>query len=120
MHDARALQATYPSPAAFYKEHGFCLLQHHTEVKEWNTNYMKFDAEVSTIYHKEIENLVKTQLYPADSDKILNIDQPAAVIRRGRDIPNNDYAGFVHQDYGTNPTEFAENFKAYAGEAYAG
>ena len=43
IHDARALQDTYASPAAFFKEHGFCLLHHKTNVKEWNVDYANTD-----------------------------------------------------------------------------
>jgi hypothetical protein len=36
MTDARPLQAAAESPSAFFKEHGFVLLNHKTNVKEWN------------------------------------------------------------------------------------
>jgi hypothetical protein len=59
MHDARALQATYESPGAFYKAHGFCLLQHKTNVKEWNIDYGNSDNDITKIYHAEIDALLK-------------------------------------------------------------
>jgi hypothetical protein len=70
MHDARALQATFDSPAAFFKKHGFCLLQHKTAVKAWNDDEKNMKNEVTDIYWKEIEELAKTELYPNDNDKI--------------------------------------------------
>jgi hypothetical protein len=73
IHDARALQATYESPGAFFKEFGFCLLQHKTNVKEWNTDYFSTDNDVINTYHGEIDELLRSQVYKNDYDKILDI-----------------------------------------------
>ena len=50
--DARRLQMTYESPAVFYKEFGFCLLEHETSVTDWDTdeNFPK-SSEITTKYH---------------------------------------------------------------------
>ena len=50
IHDARALQATYPSASAFFEEYGFCLLKHKTAVKEWNTKMENVDNDIVNVY----------------------------------------------------------------------
>jgi len=66
IYDARALQATYESPAAFWKDHGFCLLSHKTKVTEWNEDYTNLTSEITTIYKDEIEGLIRNDIYPQD------------------------------------------------------
>jgi len=66
IYDARALQATYESPAAFWKDHGFCLLSHKTKVTEWNEDYTNLTSEITTIYKDEIEGLIRNDIFPQD------------------------------------------------------
>ena len=73
IHDARALQATYESPGAFFKEFGFCLLQHKSNVKEWCTDFMSTDNDITKFYHSEIDDLLRNQIYKDDYDKILDL-----------------------------------------------
>ena len=92
-----------------FKAHGFCLLSHKTNVKNWNTDKANSDNEITNIYKTEIDELLKTGLYGDDSDhdKILEVIQPNQVLMRGRGTAVNAYAMGVHQDFGTNDTEFA-------------
>lgn len=119
IHDARALQATYESPAAFFKDFGFCLVQHKTQVKDWNTDYLSTDNEVCNIYQKEVDDLLKNHVYNGQYDKILDVKQPPAVLRRGPQTAIKAYAKGVHQDYGANPAEFEANLRAYFGDERA-
>ena len=53
MVNARILQREAESPAAFFEKYGFCLLQHDTKVKDW-------DTEISSVYHAEVDQMMKT------------------------------------------------------------
>jgi hypothetical protein len=50
IHDARVLQASYSSPAECFKKHGFCLLNHKTNVKEWNADWRNKDNDITKFY----------------------------------------------------------------------
>ena len=70
--NGRDLQATFDSPQAMFEKHGFCLLQHKTAVKEWNSDYAKLDTDVTNIYHDEILNLLENEVFKGqniDCDK---------------------------------------------------
>src|SRR3982751_4754021 len=55
--DARALQVNAASEAHFFAEHGFLLLPHATEVRDW-------DNDVGPIYLPEIEKIICERLLP--------------------------------------------------------
>jgi activator of HSP90 ATPase len=93
------------SEKEFFEKHGFVLLRHETKVKEWNTDYAKEDSEITTIYHDEVEELIKTKIYP-EGKQIIN--QANAVLHRGRGTATNKYANGVHQDYGFTVEDFKQ------------
>jgi len=72
IYNARELQAKAASVGEFFREHGFALIDSKTKVKEWNTDYFSVDNDITNFYHKEIEQIVRTQLYPGDLDKNLH------------------------------------------------
>lgn len=57
--NARLVQDSYPSNAAFFKDFGFCLLKHQTKCKEWNDDRAILDSEISRIYNPECEALLR-------------------------------------------------------------
>jgi len=64
VYNARIEQAKYASTAEFFKEKGFALLKNPTKVKEWNDDANNFDNDLTKIYHKEVDELLRTQLFP--------------------------------------------------------
>jgi len=64
VYNARIEQAKYASTAEFFKEKGFALLKNPTKVKEWNDDANNFDNDLTNIYHKEVDELLRTQLFP--------------------------------------------------------
>ena len=102
--DARALQAHAESEAAFFEAHGFALLRHATQVRDW-------DRDVADIYLAEIETIIRTSLLPG---RRLEVQQGPFLLRRGRDTSTPFYANAVHQDHGLTPADFANNVGAFA------
>lgn len=86
VHDARELQSTAKSEAAFFDEHGFVLLKHATAVKDW-------DRDIASIYQAEIAQLIRNRLLP---DNRTIIQQAPSVVRRGHQ--RRFYAEGVHSD----------------------
>ena len=44
------------------------LLNKKTMVKEWNTDYDKTDSDITTLYHGEVDELIRTILYKDDAN----------------------------------------------------
>ena len=100
IHNARIEQEQAASPADFFKEHGFVLLENNTNVKDWNTDETRKDTDITNIYHAEIEDLIRNQLFPsAEYNKVKKLTQPGHVLRRGKGQPVSAYANGIHQDY---------------------
>mgnify|MGYP000974055593 CR=1 FL=1 len=103
IYDARTLQAKYPSPGAFYKKFGFCLVKSPTKVKNWNENYLNPFTDITKIYHKEVIDIIN-EVYDIENPEtdidFNEISQNHAVLRRGPGSKNNFYAEGIHQDYG--------------------
>jgi hypothetical protein len=107
--DARALQADEAvTEAEFLAHHGFVLLQHPTEVKDWNSQ----DADV---YRAEIETLVRERLLPGRRMEIT----PVPLVRRGRGTATPFYADGVHSDGGLDLDDHLQTMSAFAGDAAA-
>jgi len=107
--DARALQARTASEAACFAEHGFVLLPHATQVRDW-------DADIASIYKPEIEAAVRERLFPG---RRVEIEQGGPPLRRGRGTAVPFYAEGVHSDGGIGADDYAHNIGAFAGEAAA-
>ena len=102
--DARPLQAQVPSPAAFFETHGFVLLDHKTQVADWDTD--------QAIYAAEVEALIHDVLLPGGKAQV--VSQSASLARRGRGTTNS-YAGAVHQDCGLDADDYEQLVGAFAG-----
>ena len=105
IHDARALQAHSDSEAAFFAAHGFALLPHATQVRDW-------DRDVANFYLAEIEAVIRERLLPG---RRLEIQQVPFLIRRGRGTSTPFYANGVHQDYALTPDDYEKSVGAFAG-----
>ena len=112
--DARMLQADR-DPTEFFSEYGFVLLDHATEVSEWNTDPVDVSStnQVGSIYAREVEQIVRELILP--NSGITYIYQPPNVITRGNTEDTEPYALGVHQDYGITADEFEDNLAAFAG-----
>lgn len=103
--DARALQTTEALPEAeFLSRHGFVLLSHPTQVRDW-------DNEVAGVYHPEIDRLIRQRLMPGRRIQIA----PAPLLRRGRGTATPFYANGVHSDGGVGLEDHLHNMEAFAG-----
>jgi hypothetical protein len=103
--DARLLQRGM-SEADCFAEHGFVLLPHATEVRDW-------DKDVESVYLPEIEAVIRGRLFP---HRRVEVPQFPSLLRRGRDTPNPFYAEGVHSDGGLDADDYAHNVAAFAGE----
>ena len=114
MHDARVLQTALGcSPADFFKQYSFVLLDHQTAMSGSGWSDWR---EVSSLYAAKVEALVTEELR---LDGMLRVNTSGSVaIRRG---PGADgYGAGVHQDYGPTPDEFEANLAAFtAGTPHA-
>ena len=101
--DGRALDPEL-SEAERFARNGFVILPHATDVRDW-------DADVPTVYHREIDTIVRERLFAGIR---VEVQQGPVVVRRGRgtDMP---YAGGVHSDGPLTPGHYAENVAAFAG-----
>ena len=95
--NARLKQDSYESPAAFFKEHGFCLLKSETKVKEWNDDYDIKVNDITEIYNPEVEALLRNEVFPSkEFGEIINMHMLNIVLRRGRDTKRTGYIPVVH------------------------
>jgi hypothetical protein len=107
--DARAFQAeSRLSEAEFFAAHGFVLLPHATQVRDW-------DADVASIYLPEIDAVVHERLLPG---RRVEIEQYPSLLRRGRDTAAPFYAEGVHSDGGIGPDDYAHNIGAFSTEGF--
>ena len=114
IYDARALQRAAKeqsdsSETEFFDEHGFVLLEHASQVVDWDVDTLAPDSPLSKVYFPEIESLVRRQLFPR---RHLDVWQ-GPPIRRGPGTANPTYAGGVHQDFGLTPDDFQETMEAF-------
>jgi hypothetical protein len=100
VHDARQLQSSATSDAAFFEDHGFVLLQHKTAVKDW-------DHDIGSVYQSEIAAIVRERLLPG---RELIIQQATRVVRRG--YRRRYYVEGVHSDGPLTPEIYASNLRA--------
>jgi hypothetical protein len=103
--DARMLQAGTRSEADFFETHGFVLLPHASAVRDW-------DTDVAALYLPEIDEIIRKRLLPG---RRVEIQQSAALLRRGRGTATPFYANGVHQDFGLTPDDYEKNVGAFAG-----
>lgn len=114
--NGRVAQARAGSPAEFFKEHGFCLLNHKTEVKDWNDDYLKFVSDITNIYWKETEDLLKEQVFTGgEYGDVQQVHKYPVVLRRGKGQKVPVYANGIHQDFGTGTEGLFENLWANGG-----
>jgi hypothetical protein len=110
--DARPVQAEAASEAQFFDEHGFVLLDHATQVRDWDADAASPDtSEVVRLYYPEIDALIRERLLPG---KRLDVRQWSPPLRRGRETSNPQYATGVHSDYGLRPEDFQVSVEAYS------
>ena len=113
MHDARRLQAESGcSPADFFAQFSFVLLQHRTAMlePEWAD-----PGAVASVYAAEVKTLIDEQLR---LDGVEVSTAGSVAIRRGPGADN--YGAGVHQDYGLTPDDYEANVAAFvAGTPYA-
>lgn len=114
MHNARILQENSNlTKAEFFEQHGFVLVKAPTKVKIWNEDYESEDNEITNIYHNEIDDILRNEVYPPGT--IFNaIDQDKFVLKRGPESKNNFYASGVHQDFCLTGDHYLEAIKCYS------
>ncbi len=121
--DARTVQnapLSEESAASFFRENGFCLFPHQTKVKDWNENFIKgiiFGSDISSVYSPELENIIRN--YLLSEYKVIAVECPPAVLRRGPNSKNNFYGTGVHQDYGLTAEDFKANLDTYDPSGYS-
>lgn len=104
MRNARPLQATAASEADFFARHGFALLEHRSQVRDWGK------AQNPT-YMIEIAALLRDRLLP---DRRIETF-PGLVVRRG---PNwRHYAKRIHADGPLTAQNYALNVAAVGGRS---
>lgn len=76
-----------------------------SNVKKWNTNFSNKNSDITNIYHQEVENMIREQIWPNEKDSIIKMGQLDAVLRRGpgSSAKNLPYANGIHSDYGMDP-----------------
>ena len=104
VHDARQLQSSAKSEAAFFDEHGFVLLQHATAVKDW-------DHDIASVYRAEIDAIIRERLLPGR--KVIT-QQGSRVVCRGQQ--RRYYVEGVHSDGPLTPDVYASNLGAIASD----
>ncbi len=101
--DARPVQARADSETDFFAEHGFALLEHETEIRDWQ-------REQASIYLPEIAELIRDRLFP---ERRIEILRGSIAMRRG---PNERYyATRVHADGPLTADRYALNVGAVGG-----
>ena len=101
--DARAAQAGAASEADFFARHGFVLLAHQTNVRDWQ-------SELASVYVPEITGLIRERLFPG---RRIEIIRGSIAMRRG---PNQRYyATRVHADGPLTADQYALNVGAVGG-----
>ncbi len=129
--DARELQSTEDdlkadSQSRFFAKHGFVLLAHESQVKNWDSGaFGQSDTiqagnrdvglptgenEIEKYYMREVEDLIRTVLLPGRN---LWINQPNMVLRRGANTAHPYYGFGVHNDYGVTADDFKSNTEAF-------
>lgn len=150
--DARPLQAQENdgSPTflgRFFDTHGFVLLQHESQVENWDSgtfdNQAGYSEEMANLFgktreeiqaearaqsRKTTENEIATKYCLEIEDiiknvllpgKNLRVTRPEYLLRRGPGTANPFYGITVHNDYGLTADDFADNAQAFSGEAGA-
>ena len=98
--------------AGFFDAHSFVLLDHASEVRNWDSDpaLPPQERDVARIYYPEIATIIRERLLPGHG---LEIPQVPYLLRRGPDTPNPFYGTGVHQDYGLSADDYEENVAAY-------
>lgn len=101
--DARALQSGTASEADFFARHGFALLAHPTQVRDWQ-------RDLTSIYVPEITDLVRRRLFPG---RRIETIRGSIGMRRG---PNQRYyATRIHADGPLTADRYGLNVGAVGG-----
>eukprot|EP00956_Cyclotella_meneghiniana_P023438 scaffold45662_cov73-Cyclotella_meneghiniana.AAC.3 len=97
-----------------FNQHGFCCLSHKTKVQTWNEDYIRgmlLGSDISRVYKYEIEYIVRNILLRQYN--VIEVECPAAVLKRGPGSKNNFYGSGVHQDFGLTLKDYLNNMMAY-------
>lgn len=92
---------TEDDAASFFNTKGFCLFPQITKVKQWNEDYIKgmiCGSDITSVYAPELESIIRNHLL--SQYKIISVDCPPAILRRGPNSKNNFYGSGAHQDFG--------------------
>jgi len=112
--ELQALARSEPSftEAGFFEDHSFVLLDHSSDVQNWDADPAAppEEADIPRIYHPEIATIVRERLFPGHR---LEIPTVPYLLRRGPNTPNPFYGQVVHQDYGLGADDYEENVAAY-------
>lgn len=109
IHDARPLQEKAASPAEFFEEYGFVLLNATTAVQDW-------DTDLESVYFPEVEGLIRKHLVP--NHHVTVRQRRSQAIRRGAG-QEKQYAPLVHSDFGQTPDEIANNIAAHKNDFFS-
>jgi hypothetical protein len=101
--DARPLQARSASEAEFFGQHGFVLLKHNTQIRDWQ-------RELASTYVSEAVELIHDRLLPG---RRLEIVRGSMALRRGP--KDRYYATRVHADGPLSAHGYALNVGAVGG-----
>ncbi len=98
--------------AGFFDEHSFVLLEHSSNVRNWDSHpaVAPEDTDIARIYYPEISKIIRERLFPGHR---LEIPEERYLLRRGPDTPNPFYGSVVHQDFGLSADDYEENVAAY-------
>jgi len=104
--------------AGFFDEHSFVLLDHTSDVQNWDVDPAGApdDSDIACIYYPEVATIIRERLLPGYR---LEIPQVPYLLRRGPETPNPFYGTVVHQDYGLSADDYQENVAAYGTDEHA-
>ncbi len=114
----------------FFKKHGFVLLNHESEVRNWDSGSLPAtdaigdgsvdlksgENEIEQYYISEIDDIIRHTLLPGEP---VEIQQANMLLRRGKNTPNPFFGLVVHNDYGMMADDFQENSAAFGTEEFA-
>ena len=133
IHDGRRAQGegvadiSTSDEAHFFRERGFVLLRHESAVRDWDSGPVVDPSngtqpaahennEIETVYLPEVDAIIRNRLLPGQG---VEINQPAALLRRGPGTANPYYGEVIHNDYGLQADDYEENVAAFGTEQQA-
>lgn len=101
------------SEAELFHEHGFVLLPHASEVRDWDADAMTTPPDqndIARFYLPEVEAMIRDRLLPGVDVQLL---QTPGLLRRGPGTPAPFYAQGVHADHGVTADDYQESLEAF-------